>query len=65
MSKVQKTSVLPVPRQAQFSEEDWFVINEVLNRVARALRKIEREQRQQGAQETTDQQPNAPPTLPS
>ncbi len=34
----------PLIKPAGFSKEDWFLIDEALQRVARSLRKIEREE---------------------
>jgi hypothetical protein len=36
-----------ITRPAGFSKEDWLIIDEALNRVAKALRKIEKEEQAQ------------------
>ena len=41
----------------EFSTEDWLIIDRVLNRVAKSLRKIEVEQRQKESEGTENQSP--------
>lgn len=57
MSHPRLTSVPSVPRARQFNEEDWFLIDEALNRVSLALRKIEQRQKVE-AEQTKKQQPD-------
>lgn len=40
-----------MPESLGFSEEDWLIIDEALHRVARSLRKIEREEQLKQLQE--------------
>lgn len=46
MQKVQKPPPPLSTAPPEFSTEDWLIIDRVLNRVAKSLRKIEVEQRQ-------------------
>ena len=55
MSQAQKLPPLAVPQPPEFSAEDWFIIDDVLNRVARVLRELEKEQQQTLRKEATNQ----------
>ncbi len=44
MTKIQKSSPLLSAHLSKLSEEDWIIIDEALNRIARSLRKIEKEE---------------------
>ena len=39
------------------SKEDWFIIDEALNKVAKSLRKIEKEQRREELEAVEDKSP--------
>lgn len=55
MSQTQESPPMFVPEPLEFSAEDWFVLDDVLNRVARALRKLENEQQHKSLKEAKDQ----------
>ncbi len=46
-----------ITRRARFSKEDWLIIDEILHRVARSLRKIEKEEQTEKLQAADDQPP--------